>query len=70
MFAIVEEQHEVVEERGLVSFDGEVVVGFSGIDQVVGEFTLGQQRIGGDVFTTEIDLVEERDGHADLVGLF
>jgi hypothetical protein len=40
------------------------------IDQVLGEFTLGVQRIGGDVFVLEIDTVEQRDGHADLVGLF
>ena len=69
LFAIGEEHDQIIEERALVGFNGEVVVSFAG-DQVLGEFTLGQKRIGGDVFTTEIDLVEERDGHTDLVGLF
>ena len=70
LFAIVEEQHEIIEERGLIGFDGEVIVSFAGIDQVIGDFTLGEQGIGGKVFATQIELVEERDGHADLVGLF
>jgi hypothetical protein len=53
-----------------VGFDGEVIVGFLGPDQVVGEFTLGEKRIGGNVFARQIERIEERDGHADLVGLF
>jgi len=40
------------------------------IDQVLGEFTLGVQRIGGDVLVFEIEVVEQRDGKSDLVGLF
>jgi hypothetical protein len=47
LMAIVEEQHEIVKERGLIGFNGEVVVGFAGADQVVGEFTLGEKGIGG-----------------------
>jgi len=47
-----------------------VEVGFSFIDQVVGEFALGQKRIGSDVCVFEIEAVEQRDSHADLVGLF
>jgi hypothetical protein len=45
-------------------------MGFLGTDQVVGEFTLGEQGIGGNVFARQIEVIEERDGHADLVGLF
>jgi len=37
---------------------------------VVGEMALGQKRIGGDVFVVQIEAIEQRDGHADLVGLF
>jgi hypothetical protein len=70
LMAIVEEQHEIVKERGLIGFNGEVVVGFAGTDQVVGEFTLGEKSIGGNVFATQIEVIEEWDGHADLVGLF
>jgi hypothetical protein len=68
MFSIVEEQHQVVKDRGLIGFDDEV--GLSLIDQVVSEFALGEQGIGGDVGVFKIEAVEQRDRHTDLVGLF
>ncbi len=40
LLSISEEELDVRKERGLVSFDGEVVVGAS-LDQVMGEFALG-----------------------------
>ena len=42
LFSVLEEQPKVVKQRGLVGFDGEVVVGVALIDQVVGHFALGQ----------------------------
>ena len=54
---------------GLVSFDGEVVMGLTFSDQVVGELALGQEGIGGNVFALDIDGIKERDGHLDLVGV-
>lgn len=45
-------------------------MGMAFIDQVVGEFALGQKRIGSDVSVFEIEAVEQWDSHADLVGLF
>jgi len=70
MFSILEQHHQVVKQRGLIGFDDEVAVGLALVDQVVGEFSLGQKGIGGDVFVLKIEAIEERDGHADLVGLF
>ena len=70
LFSILKNQSHILKQRGLIGFDGEVVVGLTFGDQVVGEFALGEQSIGGDVFVLEIEAVEQRDGHADLVGLF
>jgi hypothetical protein len=41
LFAIVKEQDQIIEERGLIGFDGEVVVGVTFTDQVVGYRALG-----------------------------
>jgi len=46
------------------------IVGLALDDQVVGEFALGVKRIGVDVLVFEIEAVEQRDSHGDLVGLF
>jgi hypothetical protein len=35
----------------------------------MGELTLGQEGIGSDIFALDIDGIEQRDGHLDLVGL-
>jgi hypothetical protein len=53
----------------LIAFDGEVVMGLTILDQVVGELALGQQGIGSDIFALDFDGIEQRDGHLDLVGL-
>ena len=37
-------------------------------DQVVGKLALGQQGIGGHPFALNIDGLQQRDGHLDLVG--
>lgn len=47
-----------------------MAVGSAVKNQVAGEFALGQERIGDNVFATEIKVIEGQDGHADLVGLF
>jgi len=52
----------------LVGFDGEVVMGLLFFDQVLGQFSLGQQGIGGDVLVFEIEGLQERDGHGNLIG--
>jgi hypothetical protein len=40
------------------------------VDEVVGQLALGQQGIGGDGLVREVEGLKERDGHANLVGLF
>jgi hypothetical protein len=57
---VVEEQGEILQQRGLIGFDGNVVVGLSLRHQIVGERALGQQGIGGDV-----EGVEQWDGGLD-----
>jgi hypothetical protein len=69
LFSILKHQRHIVKQRGLIGFDGEVVVGLALIDQVVGKSALGVQGIGGDVFVFEIEAVEQGDSHTDLVGL-
>jgi hypothetical protein len=38
--------------------------------QVLGQLTLGQQRVGADVLVFDVDGVEQRNSGSDLVGLF
>ena len=52
----------------LVVFDGEVVMGVTLADQVVGDVALGQQGIGGNIFALDIDGIQQRDGGFDFVG--
>ena len=68
--SVLEQKSDVVKEGGLIGFDSEVVVGVALQNQVVGKFSLGEKRIGGDVFGVEIETLKQRNGHADLVGLF
>jgi hypothetical protein len=60
---------DVLKQSGLVAFHGEVVVGLPAVDQICGERTLGQEGIGGDRFTVDLDGIKQRRGHGDLVGL-
>jgi len=45
-FSILEIQLDILQECGLVAFDGEVVMGLPILDQVMGEVALGQEGIG------------------------
>ena len=60
---------DVLEQGGLVAFAGEVVMGLSVLNQVGGELALGQPRIGGDVLALDLDGIQQRGGHLNLVGL-
>ncbi len=60
---------DVLQQSGLVAFHGEVVVGLPVVDQIRGECALGQEGIGGDRFAVNLDGLEQRSGHGDLVGL-
>ncbi len=67
---IPEIQGDVLEQMGLVAFDGEVVVRLSVLNQVVGELALCQQRVGRDFLALDVDGVQQRDGGFDFVGAF
>ena len=54
----------------LVSFDGEMIMGMTLLDQVVGDLALGQQGIGRDILALNIDGIQYGDSHLDLVGTF
>jgi hypothetical protein len=63
-------QGDVLEKSGLVVFYGKVVMREAFFDQVGGDFALGQEGIGGNVFTLNIDGIQQRDGGFDFVGAF
>lgn len=69
-FSVLEVERNVFEETGLVAFDGEVIMGITFLDQVMGDFALGQQGIGGNIPSLDIDGIKERDGGLDFVGTF
>ena len=68
LLAVLEARADRFAQRGLVVFDGEDVVGLV-VERVVGQLALGQQGIGGEGLIGEVEGVEKRDGHTDLVGL-
>ena len=49
LLAALEKEFDVLEKCGLVSFDGEVKVGLSLLDQIGRDLALGQQGIGRNV---------------------
>jgi hypothetical protein len=59
-----------LQNAALISFDGEMIMGMTLLDQVVGDLALGQQSIGRDILALNIDGIEYGDGHLDLVGAF
>ncbi len=69
LFALLKIKGEIFEQRGLIAFDGEVVMGLSIFDQIVGELALGQQRIGAYGFAFNVDSLKQWNRHLDLVGL-
>lgn len=67
---VIEIQGDVVEEIFLIALGGEVVVGVALLDQIAGQFALGQQGIGGNGFAVDVDRIQQRDDGFDFVGLF
>jgi len=66
---VAEVERDIFHESGLVSFGGEVILGLT-VDEVVGYRALGEQGIGSDVPTLDVDGVKERNSCFDLVGAF
>ena len=55
LLAILEIEFNIFKESGLIAFNGEVVMRFPFLEQIVGDLALGQQGIGGNFFTLNID---------------
>jgi hypothetical protein len=64
---ILEVELEGFEKSRLVAFDGEMVMCLALLDQIAGEAALGEQGIGTDLLALNINGVQQRDGHFDLV---
>jgi hypothetical protein len=47
-----------LKKTGLVVFDGEVVMRFALAHDIVSDFALGQQGIGGNLFALDIDSIQ------------
>jgi hypothetical protein len=70
LLALLEGADEVVQQEGVVRFDGDMLRRGSGLDQVTGKPALGQQRIGGDSLAVKRQGFQQGDGHGDFVGGF
>jgi hypothetical protein len=68
LLTVLKKEFDIVKECGLVAFHGEVVMGLALQAHIIGELTLGEQGIGGDVFVVDIDGIEQGDGYPDFVG--
>ncbi len=66
--ALGEDQADIGVQGRLVVFDGEDVVG-AARDEIVGQRALGQEGVGGDGLAADVEGVEDRDGHPNLIGL-
>ena len=65
---IPEVEFQGFEQSGLIAFDGEIVMRLALLDQILGELTLREQGVCGDVLAGNRDGVQQRDGRFDLVG--
>ena len=70
LLPVLEQQGEVLQNAALVSFDGEMIMGMTLLDQVLGYLALGQQSIGRHILALNIDGIKQWDSHFDLVGAF
>ena len=59
-----------MQNAALVSFDGEMIMGMTLLDQVLSELALSQQSIGRHILALQIDGIKQWDSHLDLVGAF
>jgi hypothetical protein len=67
---VLEEQGYIIENAALVCFNGEMIMGMTLGNDVLGDGALGQQSIGRDIFALNGDGIEQGNGHLDLVGAF
>jgi hypothetical protein len=70
IFCILEMKCDILEETGLVVFDGEVIMGVTILNQIACDLALGQEGVCGNGFAFDIDSVKEWDSSLDFVGAF
>jgi hypothetical protein len=70
LLPVLKIQPDVGKEPRLVAFDREMIMRLAFVDEVVGEFALGQQGIAADVLALDVDGIEQGGGHLDFVGAF
>jgi hypothetical protein len=70
LLPVLEVQCDVSKNSGLVSFDREMIMGMTLVDQVLSYLALGQQSIGSNILAFNIDGIKKRDGSFDFVGTF
>ena len=66
---VLDVKRDVVADRRLVGFDGEVVMGCSLGHKVIGQLALDERGISGEVLAFDGDGLQQQDGHADFVRL-
>lgn len=65
---ILEMDYDLLEEVGLITVDGEMVMRLPLRDQIDGGLAMNPQRVGGNVFTLDIDGIQRRSSRLDRVG--
>jgi len=68
--ALSEEKFNILEEARLIVFYCKVIVSVACSYQIVGNIPLGQQGIGSNGVSFDIDSVEQRDRGFDFIGTF
>jgi len=66
--ALFEIELKIFKDSGLITLNGKVVMGIAVFNHVVGNCTLSQQGIGGNVLTLDIDGIEQGDSGFYFVG--
>lgn len=66
-FPVEEKQCDVFKERGLVCFNGEVIVGLALQDQVIGEAAPGEKSVGSDNLALDVERIKKGNSCFDLV---
>ena len=70
LLAILEPEGDIFQKAFLVSFDGEMIMGMTLCDQVLGDLSLSQQSIGSHILALNVNGVKQGDGHLDFVSAF
>ncbi len=67
---ILKQQGDIFQKTTLISFDGKMVMGLTLDNQILGDRTLGQERIRRHILAFQIDRIQQGNGYSDLIGAF